>query len=193
MVYSVIMRPNPVKATRFPPTSAEPASVADRANGGMLRIGALATRAGVSADTLRYYERRGLLQPSGRRASGYREYPPEATAIVHFIKHAQALGFTLAEVDELLRLRRASGRRGAGMEVRDVAVTKISDIDEKLRMLGTLRAALADLVVACEQTCASDTTASDPLSCPIIAALSLRGPGPHDPVSPRSPSAETVR
>lgn len=137
-----------------------------------LRIGDLATRSGVTADTLRYYERRGLLQPSGRRASGYREYPPEAAAIVHFIKHAQALGFTLAEVDELLRLRRSSGRRGAGLQVRDVAVAKISDIDDKMRMLGTLRGALADLVVECEQTCGVDTAASDPLNCPIIAALS---------------------
>jgi DNA-binding transcriptional MerR regulator len=139
----------------------------------VLRIGDLAARAGVSADTLRYYERRGLLKPSGRRASGYREYPPEAAVIVHFIKHAQALGFTLAEVDELLRLRRSSGRRGAGLEVRDVAVAKISEIDDKIRMLGTLRGALAELVVECEQTCRVDSAASDPLNCPIIAALSV--------------------
>ena len=136
-----------------------------------LRIGDLATRAGVSADTLRYYERRGLLQPSGRSASGYREYPPEAAGIVHFIKHAQVLGFTLAEIDELLQLRGSAARRGTGLAVHDVAVAKIQDIDDKMRMLGTLRRALADLVAECEQTCGPDTVV-DARDCPIIAALS---------------------
>jgi DNA-binding transcriptional MerR regulator len=138
----------------------------------VLRIGDLAARAGVSADTLRYYERRGLLQPSGRRASGYREYPAEAAGIVHFIKHAQVLGFSLAEIDELLRLRGSTARRGTGRAVHDVASAKIQDIDEKMRMLGTLRRALADLVVQCEQTCGPDAVV-DPRDCPIIAALSV--------------------
>jgi DNA-binding transcriptional MerR regulator len=136
-----------------------------------LRIGDLAARADVSADTLRYYERRGLLQPSGRRASGYREYLPDAVGVVQFIKHAQALGFTLAEVDELLRLRGTTGGRGAALEVRDVAIAKIRDIDEKLRMLGALRGALADLVAECEQTCGVGTAATNAPDCPIIAAL----------------------
>ena len=136
-----------------------------------LRIGDLAALAGVSADTLRYYERRGLLQPTGRRASGYREYPPEAAGVVHFIKHAQGLGFTLAEIDELLRLRGSAARRGTGLEVHHVAVAKIRDIDGKIRMLGTLRRALAELVVECEQTCGPETVV-DARDCPIIAALS---------------------
>lgn len=137
----------------------------------VLRIGDLAKRAGVSADTLRYYERRGLLHPSRRRVSGYREYLPEAAGIVHFIKHAQVLGFTLAEIDELLQLRGSATRRGTGLAVHDVAVAKIRDIDEKMRMLGTLRRALADLVVECEQTCGPDAVV-DARDCPIIAALS---------------------
>ena len=144
-----------------------------------MRIGDLATRAGVSTDTLRYYEQRGLLQPSGRRASGYREYPPEAVGVVHFIKHAQLLGFTLAEIEELLSLRGAAARRGTGLQVRDVAVTKIADIEAKMRMLATLRVALTDLVVACEQTCDADTVV-DVRSCPIIAALSAEGIVPVD-------------
>jgi DNA-binding transcriptional MerR regulator len=149
----------------------------------VLRIGDLAARAGVSADTLRYYERRGLLQPSGRRASGYREYPPEAAGIVLFIKHAQVLGFTLAEIDELLQLRGSAARRGTGLAVHEVAVAKIHDIDEKLRMLGTLRRALADLVVECEQTCGPDTVV-DARDCPIIAALSAESLAPFAPFAP---------
>lgn len=141
-----------------------------------LRIGHLAALAGVSVDTLRYYERRGLLHPSGRRASGYREYRPEAAAVVRFVKHAQALGFTLGEVEELLRLRSASGHRGAGLEVREVAVAKIGDIDEKLRMLGALRVALTELVNECDQTCGAGAVA-DPLDCPIIAALNAPDDG----------------
>lgn len=152
------------------PVPAEPAEAKPLA--GVVRIGDLAARAGVSADTLRYYERRGLLQPSGRRASGYREYPPEAAGVVYFIKHAQLLGFTLAEIDELLQLRGSAARRGTGLAVHEVAVAKIQDIDEKMRMLGTLRRALAELVVECEQTCVPDVVV-DARDCPIIAALSV--------------------
>lgn len=144
----------------------------DGAPDAQLRIGDLAALAGVSADTLRYYERRGLLSPSRRRASGYREYAPEAAVVVHFIKHAQALGFALAEVEELLRLRRVSVERPAGLAVRDVALAKIHDIDEKIRMLGTLRGALTNLVVECDRTCGADTAATHVLECPIITALS---------------------
>lgn len=150
-----------------------------------LRIGDLAAAAGVTPDTLRYYERRGLLQPSGRRASGYREYPPEAVGVVRFVKHAQALGFTLGEVEELMRLRGGAGRRGAGLAVREVAVAKLRDIDEKLRMLGALRGALADLVAECDQTCGADEAAApDALACPIIAALNAPDDAAPEPAAP---------
>ncbi|GLC25273.1 MerR family transcriptional regulator [Roseisolibacter agri] len=164
-------RPSPTRRSQRPPglDAPEPGPLAATAE--VLRIGDLAARTGVSADALRYYERRGLLHPSGRRASGYREYPPEAAGVVHFIKHAQVLGFTLGEVEELLRLRGGAGRRGAGLEVRQVAVEKLRDIDEKLRMLAALRGALADLVTECDQTCGVDPDAADALHCPIIAAL----------------------
>ena len=136
-----------------------------------LRIGDLAAAAGVSPDTLRYYERRGLLQPSGRRASGYREYPSASVGVVRFIKQAQALGFTLVEVEELLRLRRAVGRPAAALEAREVAVAKLRDIDDKLRQLGALRGALADLVAECERACGDGRLLADARDCPIIAAL----------------------
>lgn len=182
---SSLHAPTPA-ARRRPKGASDPA-----ADGGdrsaRLRIGDLAALAGVSADTLRYYERRGLLRPAGRRASGYREYSPEAAAVVRFVRHAQALGFSLGEVEELLRLRGASGRQEAGLEVRDVAVAKIRDIDAKLRMLGTLRAALTGLVAECDQTCGAGAVA-DPLDCPIIAALSApddaRGDGHGAPTAP---------
>lgn len=171
-VYRYSMPASPKSTPRPRPVSGEPTQAKPPLSAAVLRIGDLAARAGVSADTLRYYERRGLLQPSGRRASGYREYPPEAAGIVHFIKHAQELGFTLAEIDELLQLRGSAARRGTGLAVHDVAVAKIRDIDEKMRMLGTLRRALSDLVVECEQTCGPDTVV-DARDCPIIAALSV--------------------
>lgn len=138
-----------------------------------LRIGDLAARAGVSVDALRYYERRGLLTPTGRRASGYREYPPEAAALVRFIKRAQALGFALAEVEELVRLRGNARRPAAALAARDVAAAKVRDIDERVRQLLALRGALADLVEACESTCGPDGPPDD-ASCPIIGALDDR-------------------
>ncbi len=139
-----------------------------------LLIGDLAIAASVSPDTLRHYERRGLLLPSGRRPSGYREYPTESVAVVRFIQHAQALGFTLAEVDELLQRRGGIGQPGAALSVRAVAVAKLQDIDEKLQQLETLRGALADLVAECEQACGDGRTLSDSRDCPILSAQDSR-------------------
>jgi len=136
----------------------------------VLRIGDLAERTGVTVDTLRYYERRGLVRPTGRRASGYREYPPEAVGVVRFVKRAQALGFTLAEVEELLRLRGDASRPAAALAAREVALAKIGDIDERVRQLQALRGALAGLVDACESTCGIAGPMA-PAACPIIGAL----------------------
>ncbi|GAC1453704.1 MAG: Zn(2+)-responsive transcriptional regulator [Gemmatimonadaceae bacterium] len=111
--------------------------------------------------TLRYYERRRLLQPTARRASGYREYAPEAVALVRFIKSAQQLGFTLAEIADLLRLRDGRGRDHA--TVRALTAAKLADIDERVRRLGVMRVALEALVAACD--CGGAT------HCAIIEAL----------------------
>jgi len=70
-----------------------------------LRTGEVAAQAGVNVQTLRYYERRGLLKEPARRASGYREYPPDSIGLIRFIKRAQELGFTLTEIEDPLRLR----------------------------------------------------------------------------------------
>lgn len=127
-----------------------------------LRIGDLAARAGVGIQTLRYYERRGLLKEPPRRPSGYREYPPEAVNLVRFIKRAQELGFTLAEVQELVRLR--EDRRASCADVRARASAKIRDIDGRIRALRAIRGALAKLVASC-------TRDGSTRECPILEAL----------------------
>ena len=127
-----------------------------------LRIGELAGRAGVNIQTLRYYERRGLLEEPERSSSGYREYPSEAVRLIRFIKRAQDLGFTLGEVAELMTLRDGKGRRRS--EVRALAEAKMRDIDRKLAQLQAMRSALYGLVESC--ACRDGRPA-----CPILEAL----------------------
>jgi MerR family transcriptional regulator, copper efflux regulator len=124
-------------------------------------IGEAAEQAGVNIQTLRYYERRGLLPRTPRRASGYREFPDDAVRIVRFIKRAQDLGFSLAEVEELLRLRRHSGKNRA--RIRSVADEKIHQIDQKVAELERMKRALQTLVRSCRDGATLD--------CPIIEAL----------------------
>lgn len=132
-----------------------------------MRIGEVAAQAGVNVQTLRYYERRGLLEEPERRPSGYRTYAPEAVRLVRFIKRAQDLGFTLKEVHELLRLRESQPRSRA--QVRELAEAKIRDIDEKTRHLRAIRKALTVLT----ESCACRGSA---LECPILEALDDEGP-----------------
>ena len=128
-----------------------------------MKIGQAATRAGVNVDTLRYYERRGLLAEPERRPSGYRDYPDETVPIVRFIKRAQDLGFTLNEIEELVGLRDGSnGKRRS--EVRALAEAKIQDIDQKLARLQAMRSALSGLIKSCA------CTGGRP-DCPILEAL----------------------
>jgi len=124
-------------------------------------ISQTAKQAGVNAQTLRYYERRGLLPKPPRRGSGYREYPADAVRVVRFIKRAQELGFSLDEVEELVRLRGV--RRGERQKVRAIAERKIADIDQKIAHLQSMREALERLVASCHHGGAAD--------CPIIEAL----------------------
>ena len=124
-------------------------------------ISEAAEQAGVNVQTIRYYERRGLLPRAPRRASGYREFPSDAVRVVRFIKRAQELGFSLDEVAELLKLRRQPGRDR--QKVRAVAERRIVQIDQKISELERMRSALRHLA----QTCHSGTT----LECPILEAL----------------------
>jgi len=120
----------------------------------MMRIGEVAARAAVNIQTLRYYERRGLLPEPQRGSSGYRAYGPDAVRLVRFIKRAQELGFTLREIEDLIELRE-SPRRGA--EVHAVAAAKVEDIERRIQQLRAMRKALGGLVEACD--CESGTPA----------------------------------
>jgi Hg(II)-responsive transcriptional regulator len=130
-----------------------------------LRIGEVAGRARVNIQTLRFYERRGLLAEPPRRPSGYREYPAESVARVRFIKRAQELGFSLAEVQELLRLR--DDPQIPCKQVRSSAETKVAEIEQKIRRLTAMKTALRALVASC--------AANREHHCPLLEALDESG------------------
>ncbi|MCK2244172.1 MULTISPECIES: MerR family transcriptional regulator [unclassified Crossiella] len=113
-----------------------------------MRTGELAARAGVNPQTLRYYERRGLLAPPRRSTSGYRDYPPDALARLRFIKRAQALGFTLEETEELLHL--ADGGPASCDTARTLATARLADIEDRVADLTRMREALSELVTRCD-------------------------------------------
>lgn len=130
-----------------------------------LTIGQVAKAANVHVETLRYYERRGLVPKPPRSASLYRRYPEDTVRRVEFVKHAQELGFALREIRELLSLRAAPRARCADVKAR--AASKITEIDAKLRALKSMRRALARLVSQCEGKL--------PVSaCPILESLDHR-------------------
>jgi MerR family mercuric resistance operon transcriptional regulator len=112
-----------------------------------MTIGELAGRAGVNVQTVRYSERRGLLQEPPRRDSGYREYEPGALDRLRFIRRAQELGFTLSEIGGLLALRLAPETTAADVKAR--AEEKIQEIDDKVRDLERIRHALTHLAGRC--------------------------------------------
>ncbi len=127
-----------------------------------LTIGGVAKRAGVHVETLRYYERRGLVDEPPRTPSNYRAYPAETVRRVRFIKRAQELGFKLEEINELLALRATPKARCSAVKRR--AQTKLDDIDEKIRDLRRMEKALTDLVGQC--------SGRGPITeCPILEAI----------------------
>src|SRR3990167_9396878 len=105
-----------------------------------LRVGQVARLAAVNLQTIRYYERRGLLPVPTRTSANYRLYAADAPTRVQFIKRAQELGFTLQEIKDLLSLQAASQTRCAA--IRERAQEKMHDINEKLRLLQAMRRAL---------------------------------------------------
>jgi MerR family copper efflux transcriptional regulator len=123
-------------------------------------IGALAKRAGVGVDTVRYYERAGLLSPRARLSSGYRRYSELELARLRFIRRAQSLGFTLKEVRELLSL---SAQRDVA-KVKRSAQAKLMDVERRIAELEKVRDGLAGLIAACP----GHGRAAD---CPILKAL----------------------
>lgn len=125
-----------------------------------LGIGSLAKRAGVRVDTVRYYERTGLLSPQGRLASGYRRYGELELARLRFIRRAQMLGFTLKEVRDLLSL---SSQHDVA-RVKRTAQIKLADVEKRIAALDKIRQGLSTLIAACP----GHGRAAD---CPILNAL----------------------
>ncbi len=123
-------------------------------------IGALAKRAGVAIDTVRYYERSGLLSPNSRLASGYRRYGMVELSRLRFIRRAQALGFTLKEVRELLAL----WKRRDVARVKHTAQEKLATVELRIAYLERIRSGLQNLIA----TCPGRGHAED---CPILKAL----------------------
>lgn len=132
-----------------------------------LTIGQMAREAQVNVETVRYYERRGLLPEPLRRKSGYRQYTQEDLARLRFIKRAQGLGFTLQEIAELLALRVDPDKTGED-SIKPQAEARIADIAEKIRRLQRMKKVLAGLVAACEARAPTR-------ECPILEALEGRG------------------
>ena len=130
-----------------------------------LRTSEVAKQAEVNLETIRFYERQGLLPEPPRTASGYRTFSPEVVRRVRFIKRAQELGFSLKEVKELLALRVDPDTTCA--DVRERAEAKVADIDEKIRALRAMRKVLQGMAEACPR--------SGPTSeCPILESLNGR-------------------
>ncbi|HEV8646425.1 MAG TPA: heavy metal-responsive transcriptional regulator [Burkholderiales bacterium] len=131
-------------------------------NTDLLTIGKLARQGGVNIQTIRYYERRGLIPKPNRSSSGYRLYDEEAVRRLGFVRKAQLLGFSLHEIDELLSLRMRPGITCA--DIRKRARQKIATVEEKIAELTRIRGALAKLATACR--------GEGPTSeCPILEAL----------------------
>ena len=130
-----------------------------------LTIGNIARAAGTGIETIRYYEREGLIAAPARSASGYRHYQPDVVARLRFIRQAKDLGFSLSEIRELLALKVATGKSCADVKAR--AEHKITDIEQRIAKLNRMKRALAKLATAC--------SGRGPTSeCPILEAMETR-------------------
>lgn len=129
----------------------------------MVVIGKLAQHVGVTPDTVRYYEKAGLLAPSGKTEAGYRLYNTDAVRRLQFIRQAQQCGFSLHEIGELLTLKNSD--EACCKDVRNVAIDKKLQLEHKIRALQQMSSALGELIT----TCNDETRSLD--ACPILAAL----------------------
>ena len=125
-------------------------------------IGAVARKAGAGIDTIRYYERAGLLPAPRRRASGYRDYGVDTVARLRFIRRAKDLGFTLEEIRELLAL--STDRERGVKSAKQRAEARLAQVEQRIRELQRVRRGLKQLIAACP--------GHGPLEqCPILRAL----------------------
>lgn len=137
-----------------------------------LKIGEVAKRSNVGIETIRYYERQGLLAEPARRPSGYRQYDESVVSRLQFIRNAKELGFTLAEIRELLGLW--FDVKTKCVHVRQRSEQKISDIDDKIRSLQKMKRSLKKIISQCENRDAVD-------ECPLW--LGLDKPQKHNSAS----------
>jgi MerR family transcriptional regulator, copper efflux regulator len=132
-----------------------------------LSIGQVSRQAGVAIETVRFYERQGLLAEPARKASGYRQYTDEVIPRLLFIKRAKDLGFSLSDISEFLELRADSSTTCD--EVRQSAREKIEEIVRKMEDLDRMKNALVELVGACDERTSSE--------CPFLVALAKQDAG----------------
>lgn len=131
-----------------------------------LTIGQVARQSNVGVETIRFYERQGLIPPPPRRSSGYRSYTQDVILRIRFIRRAKELGFTLPEISELLSLRDASGACGA---VRPLLQRKKIEIQEKLQAFEKINTSLERLLGQCAAAPNED-------ACPFFSAIEGEGP-----------------
>ena len=129
-----------------------------------MRIGELSKYTGFQVETLRYYEKEGLLKPISRTPAGYRQYDEESLRQLRFIRQAKSVGFSLSEISELLTLRVERDQHSCG-DVKKIAEQKIIQIDNKINELNRMRKALHQITDAC---CGGSEPAT---SCTILNAL----------------------
>jgi MerR family mercuric resistance operon transcriptional regulator len=132
-------------------------------------IGRLAEHVGVNVETIRFYQRRGLIKQPRKPAAGARHYDDETLRIVRFIKQAQSLGFSLDEIQELLSLRRSTSPAVCS-RVHSKATAKIEQIEQKIDALQRMHDVLVELIEVCPQESAE--------RCSILRALDVGRAGP---------------
>ncbi|MCA1593367.1 MAG: MerR family transcriptional regulator [Acidobacteria bacterium] len=130
-----------------------------------LRIGELASRTGVSIDTVRYYERRRLLPRAARTGGGFRLFSPEAVERINFIKQAQGIGLSLDEIEQLLA---TGGGAGKCRSVRDLLRAKITELDERTKAMEEFRTTLSRHLAACEKELGAH---GESASCPVMIEI----------------------
>jgi len=114
-----------------------------------MSIGALSKQTGIGIETIRFYERLGLLKPIGRKSSGYRIFDASSLKAIVFIKHAKELGFTLSEIRELLNLK--ADKKSKCQSVQIKAEGQLKSVEEKIHHLKQIRSVLSELIQRCRR------------------------------------------
>ncbi|AJR06890.1 Zn(2+)-responsive transcriptional regulator [Photobacterium gaetbulicola] len=151
----------------------------------MYLIGQLAKHCGVSSDTLRFYEKNGLLVPAGRSESGYRLYSEDDLSRIRFILRAKAIGLSLDEIRELLDIRLEASQHSCA-EVKAITQAKLDEVDRKMAELSRIRKALKKINDAC-----CGHVDDDASHCSILEALGEEEPEPAREVDSQCCSRRT--